>query len=172
MALLEGGVGALATSSGQAALTITLMTILQAGDEVVSSSNLYGGSYHLLADTLPKFGVKTVFVEPDDPENYRRAITPKTKALYGETIGNPKLNVLDVASVAKIAHENQIPLIIDNTFATPYICQPIKFGADIIIHSATKWIGGHGTRFAFSSLSPFPFLLDYVPLFVFTALEE
>jgi O-acetylhomoserine (thiol)-lyase len=145
MALLEGGVGALATSSGQAALTITMLTILQAGDEIVSSSTLYGGSFHLLADTLTKFGIKSTFVDSSDPENFRQAITDKTRCIYAETIGNPKLNVLDISAVAKIAHDNKIPLIVDSTFTTPYLCQPVKFGADIIIHSATKWIGGHGT---------------------------
>ena len=147
MALLEGGVGALATSSGQAALTITLMTILQAGDEIVASSTLYGGSYHLLGDTLPKFGIKTTFVDSDDPEGFRKAITDKTRAVFAETIGNPKLNVLNISAVAAIAHEFKIPFIIDSTFATPYVSQPISHGADIVIHSATKWIGGHGTRF-------------------------
>jgi len=145
MALLEGGVGALATSSGQAALTIAMMTILNAGDEVVSASTLYGGSYHLLGDTLPKFGIKATFVDSDDPAKVRAAITDKTRVLYAETIGNPKLNVLNIPALSAIAKEFKIPLIVDSTFATPYVCQPISHGADIVIHSATKWIGGHGT---------------------------
>lgn len=145
VALLEGGVGALALASGQAAETIALLNILRAGDEIVSSSTLYGGTYNLLAVTLPKLGITTHFVDSSDPENFRRAITPRTKALYAETIGNPKMDVLDFEPVAKIAHEAGVPLIVDNTFATPYLCRPFDYGADIVIHSATKYIGGHGT---------------------------
>lgn len=145
VAALEGGVGALATSSGQAAITYSILNIAKAGDEIVSASSLYGGTYNLFRYTLPKLGIKVKFVDPSDPENFRKAITDRTRAVYGELIGNPKLDVLDVESVADIAHEAGIPLIVDNTFATPYLCRPFDFGADIIIHSATKFIGGHGT---------------------------
>lgn len=145
VAYLESGVAALATASGQAALTLTLLNLCRPGDEVVSASNLYGGSYNLLAHTLAEFGVKTLFVDPSDPENFRRAITERTRVVYGETIGNPRLGVLDLEAVAEIAHEHGIPLVIDNTFATPYLCRPLEWGADIVIHSATKWLGGHGT---------------------------
>ncbi len=145
MALLEGGVGALAVASGQAAETLAIVNILRAGDELVSASSLYGGTYNLFAVTLPKLGITTRFVDPADPENFRRAITDRTKALYAETIGNPKMDVLDIEPVAKIAHEAGVPLIIDNTFASPYLCRPFDHGADIVIHSATKFIGGHGT---------------------------
>lgn len=145
VAALEGAVGALATSSGQAAITYSILNIAKAGDEIVSASSLYGGTYNLFRYTLPKLGIKVKFVDPSDPENFRKAITDRTRAVYGELIGNPKLDVLDVESVADIAHEAGIPLIVDNTFATPYLCRPFDFGADIIIHSATKFIGGHGT---------------------------
>lgn len=145
VALLEGGVGALATASGSAAITLAILNLAQAGDEIVSASNLYGGTYNLFAVTLPKYGIKVKFVNPDDPENFREAITEKTKAIFAETIGNPSLKVLDIEEVAKIAHENGIPLLVDNTFATPYLCKPIDHGADIVIHSATKWLLGNGT---------------------------
>ncbi len=145
MALLEGGVGALALASGQAAETIALLNILRAGDELVSSSTLYGGTYNLFAVTLHKLGITTRFVDASDPENFRRAINPKTKALYAETIGNPKMDVLDIEPVARIAHEAGVPLIVDSTFATPYLCRPFDYGADVVVHSATKYIGGHGT---------------------------
>jgi O-acetylhomoserine (thiol)-lyase len=145
MATLEGGVGALAVASGHAAQFVALATILNPGDQIVSSNALYGGSYTQLGITLRKWGIDVVFVDPDDPENFRKAITPKTRALYGETIGNPRINVLDIQALADIAHEAGVPLIIDNTFATPYLCRPIDFGADIVVHSATKFIGGHGT---------------------------
>jgi O-acetylhomoserine (thiol)-lyase len=145
MAQLEGGVGALAVSSGMAAITLAILNIAQAGDEIVSASTLYGGTYNLFAATLPKYGIKTHFVDPSNPENFRHAITPKTKAIFAETIGNPSLHVLDIEAVAKIAHEAGVPLIIDNTFATPYLCRPIEHGADIVVHSATKWLLGNGT---------------------------
>lgn len=145
IALLEDGVAAVATSSGMAAIALSIMNIAHAGDEIVAAANLYGGTYNLFAITLPKYGIKVHFVDSTDPENFRKAITPKTKAIFGEIIGNPSLHVLDVEAVAEIAHENGIPLIIDNTFASPYLCKPIQWGADIVIHSATKWIGGHGT---------------------------
>lgn len=145
VALLEGGVGALAVASGMAAITLAILNIAEAGDEIVSASNLYGGTYNLFGVTLPKYGIKVTFVDPEDPENFRAAITEKTKAVFAETIGNPSLRVLDIEKVADIAHEAGIPLIIDNTFATPYLCRPIEFGADIVIHSATKWLLGNGT---------------------------
>lgn len=145
MAALEGGIGALATSSGSAAITYAIMNIAGAGDEIVSASTLYGGTYNLFANTLPDFGIKTIFVDPDDPENFRRAITDKTKAIYFETIGNPGINLIDIEKVVKIAHENGIPVICDNTFGTPYLIRPIEYGVDIVVHSATKFIGGHGT---------------------------
>lgn len=145
VASLEGGVAALAVSSGQAAQMLAITSLCQAGDEVVASSTLYGGTYTQFDVTFRRMGINVTFVEPDDPENFRRAITPKTKCIYGETISNPRGNVLDIAKVAAIAHENKIPLIIDNTFATPYLCRPIEHGADIVVHSLTKFIGGHGT---------------------------
>ena len=145
MAALEGGVGALATAHGSAAITYAILNIAGAGDEIVSASTLYGGTYNLFSVTLPKLGIETVFVNPDDPENFRRAITDRTKALFIETIGNPLANIVDIEAVANIGHENGIPLIIDNTLATPYLIRPIEFGADIVVHSATKFIGGHGT---------------------------
>ena len=145
VALLEGGVWALAVASGQAAEMIALLNILRAGDELVSSSTLYGGTYNLFAVTLAKLGITTHFVDASDPENFRRAITSRTRALYAETIGNPKMDVLDIEPVARIAHEAGVPLIMDNTFATPYLCRPFDYGADVVIHSATKYIGGHGT---------------------------
>ncbi|NLI92455.1 MAG: homocysteine synthase [Peptococcaceae bacterium] len=145
IATLEGGVGALAVASGSAAITYSILNIAGAGDEIVSASTLYGGTYNLFLHTLPRLGIKTYFVNPDDPENFRKAITEKTKALYIEAIGNPGTNLVDIEAVANIAHENKIPLIIDNTFATPYLLRPIEYGADIVVHSATKFIGGHGT---------------------------
>ena len=145
IAALEGGVAALAVASGSAAITYSILNIAGVGDEIVSASTLYGGTYNLFSVTLPKLGIKTVFVDPDDPENFRKEINSNTKALYIETIGNPSINIVDIEAVAKIAHENKIPLIIDNTFGTPYLVKPIEFGADIIVHSATKFIGGHGT---------------------------
>ena len=145
MASLEGGVGGLATASGQAAQLVALTTLLQAGDEMVSSSTLYGGTYNQFALTFKRFGIQVHFVDAADPDNFRRAITPKTKLLYGETIGNPKADVFDIQAVADIAHERKLPLIIDNTFASPYLCRPFEHGAYIIVHSATKFIGGHGT---------------------------
>ncbi len=145
IAALEGGVGALAFASGHAAISAAIFNIAQAGDEIVSSSSLYGGTYNMFAYTLPRLGIKVNFVDSSDPENFRKAITPNTKAIYAETIGNPRIDILDIEKVAAVAHENGIPLIIDSTFATPYLCRPIEFGADIVVHSATKFIGGHGT---------------------------
>lgn len=145
VALLEGGTAAVALSSGMAAIAFSILNVAEAGDEIVADSNLYGGTYNLFANTLPRYGITTKFVDATDPENFKAAITDKTKALFGEIIGNPSLNVFDVEKVASIAHENGVPLLIDNTFASPYGSNPIEFGADVVIHSATKWIGGHGT---------------------------
>ena len=145
MAALEGGRAALAVSSGMAAQTTALLTLMQAGDELVSASTLYGGTYSQFDYQLRRLGIATHFVDPDDPENFRRALTPKTKALYAETIGNPLNNVLDIEAVGAIAREAGLPLVVDNTFATPYLCRPLEHGADIVVHSATKFIGGHGT---------------------------
>ena len=145
MAALENGRAALAVSSGMAAQMVALLTLMEAGDEFVSARTLYGGTYSQFDVTFRKFGITPHFVDPDDPENFRRALTPKTKAIYAETIGNPLSNVLDLEAVAAIAKEAGVPLVIDNTFATPYLCRPIDFGADIVVHSATKFIGGHGT---------------------------
>ncbi|MCQ9288483.1 homocysteine synthase [Staphylococcus gallinarum] len=142
---LEGGIGALATSSGQAAIHLALLNIVESGDEIVASSNLYGGTYNLLNITFKKLGIKVHFVDPSDPNNFKTAINNKTKAVYAETIGNPRIDVLDIEAVADIAHAHEVPLIVDNTFPTPYLLRPFEFGADIIVHSATKFIGGHGT---------------------------
>jgi O-acetylhomoserine (thiol)-lyase len=145
VAALEGGVGALATASGQAAITLSLLTLAHSGDEIVASSSLYGGTYTLLHYTFAQLGIKVHFVDATDPENFRQAITPKTRAVYAETVGNPKLDTLEIAAVAAIAHENGLPLVIDNTMPSPYLVQPFTHGADIVVHSATKFIGGHGT---------------------------
>jgi len=146
IAALEGGVAGLATSSGQAAQFLAITTIAQAGENIVSTSLLYGGTYNQFKVTLPRLGINVKFVDGDDPEDFRKLIDSKTKALYIETIGNPKLNVPDIIAVAKVAHDHGIPLIVDNTFgAGGYLCRPIEHGADIVVHSATKWIGGHGT---------------------------
>lgn len=145
MALLEGGIGALAVSSGLAAINYAIITLAGAGDEIVAASTLYGGTYSLFAYTLPKYGITTQFVDPDKVENFEEKINEKTKAIYIETIGNPGINVVDIEAVAKIAHKHNIPLIVDNTFGTPYLIRPIEYGADIVVHSATKYIGGHGT---------------------------
>ncbi|WP_214481083.1 O-acetylhomoserine aminocarboxypropyltransferase/cysteine synthase family protein [Bacillus sp. SM2101] len=145
VALLEGGIGGLALSSGMAAITTAILNLAGVDDEIVAAATLYGGTYNLLANTLPKYGITTHFVDPSKPENFAKAISSKTKAIFAETIGNPSLHVLDIEKVASIAHEAGIPLIIDNTFATPYLCRPIDYGADIVIHSATKWLLGNGT---------------------------
>lgn len=145
MAELEGGVGALGVSSGQSAITLSILNIAKAGDEIVASSSLYGGTRTLFQYTLKKLGINVKFVDSSDPENYKKEITDKTRALYGETIGNPKLDVLDIGAVAKIAHEAGIPLIVDSTVTTPVLVRPIQYGADVVVHSATKFIGGHGT---------------------------
>ncbi|HEY8602242.1 MAG TPA: homocysteine synthase [Thermomicrobiales bacterium] len=145
IAQLEGGVGALAVASGQAAQTLAILNILSAGDELLSATSLYGGTYNLFAHTLPRLGITVKFVDPTDPENFRRAIGERTRAIYAETVGNPKLDTLDIAAVAAVAHDAGIPLIIDNTFPSPFLVRPIEHGADIVVHSATKFIGGHGT---------------------------
>jgi len=144
LAALENGVGAVATASGMAAMHLAIATLLNAGDHIVASASLYGGTINLLAHTLPRFGITTTFVKPRDLEVFRAAIRPNTRLVIGETIGNPGLEVLDIPRVAEIAHAAKIPLLIDNTFATPYLSKPIALGADIVMHSATKWIGGHG----------------------------
>lgn len=145
MASLEGGAGAVAVASGQAAQFLTAASLCEAGDEFVTASTLYGGTFTQFDATLRRFGLTPVFVEPDDPENFRRAITPKTRFLYGETVANPRMNVLDIQKVADIAHKARVPLVVDNTFASAYLCRPIEHGADIVVQSATKFIGGHGT---------------------------
>ncbi len=173
VAALEGGLAALATASGQAAITYSILNIAGAGDEIVSASSLYGGTYNLFAITLAKLGIRVHFVDSADPENFRRAITPNTKAVFAETIGNPRGDVFDVEAVAAIAHEHGIPLIVDNTFPSPYLLRPIEHGADIVVHSATKFIGGHGTsiggvivdggRFDWKASGKFPGLTEADP---------
>ncbi|HEU4494989.1 MAG TPA: O-acetylhomoserine aminocarboxypropyltransferase/cysteine synthase [Rubrobacteraceae bacterium] len=145
VAALEKGVGALATASGQAAETLAILNIAGAGDEIVSAAQLYGGTYNLFHYTLPKIGIEVKYVEGNDPEAYRDAITDKTKAVFAETVGNPALNTLDIEALAAVAHEAGVPLIVDNTLPSPYLIQPLEHGADIVVHSATKFIGGHGT---------------------------
>lgn len=172
MAALERGVGALALASGQAAQFIAMVSLCQAGDEIVASKTLYGGTYTQFDVSFRRLGVQTTFVDPENPENFRRAITPRTRFLYGETIGNPRMNVFDIAAVAAVAHDHNLPLVIDNTFASPYLCRPIEHGADIVVHSATKFIGGHGTsiggvivdsgRFPWEK-GPFPQLVEPSP---------
>ena len=144
VAALEGGIGALATASGQAAQFLALSSLMESGDDLVAASTLYGGTYTQFDVSFRRLGYNAIFVEPDDPENFRRAITPRTCALYAETIANPRMNILDIQKIAAIAHEHKIPLIIDNTMASPYLCRPIEHGADIVLHSATKFLGGHG----------------------------
>ena len=145
IAALEGGVAALLVSSGSAATAYAIMNVAQAGDHIVSSPSLYGGTYNLFHYTLPKFGIEVTFVDnPEDPESWRKAVKPNTKAFFGETIANPKNDVLDIETIAKIAHENEVPLIVDNTVATPYLIKPIEWGADVVVHSATKFLSGHG----------------------------
>lgn len=173
VAALEGGVGALAVASGSAAITYSILNIAGTGDEIVAASTLYGGTYNLFSVTLPKLGIKTTLVDPDDVENFAKAITPKTKALYIESLGNPGINIVDIEKVARIAHDNGLPLIVDNTFGTPYLIRPFDFGADIVVHSATKFIGGHGTsiggvivdsgRFDWAASGRFPDLTEPDP---------
>jgi O-acetylhomoserine (thiol)-lyase len=144
LAALEGGVGAICTASGMAALHVAIATLMGTGDHIVASASLYGGTVGLLAQTLPRFGITTTFVKPRDHDGFRAAIQPNTKLILGETIGNPGLEVLDIPALAQIAHDAGIPLLIDSTFATPYLCRPLELGADLVMHSITKWIGGHG----------------------------
>ncbi|MDT3763736.1 homocysteine synthase [Priestia filamentosa] len=145
IATLEGGIGALGVSSGQSATAFSILNIASSGDEIVASSSLYGGTYNLFSTTLSKFGITVKFVNPENPENFKKELTEKTKAIFAETVGNPKGDVLDIEAVATIAHQHKIPLIVDNTVPSPYLLRPIEFGADIVVHSATKFIGGHGT---------------------------
>lgn len=145
VAMLEGGVGALAVASGSAAITYAILNIAKAGDEIVSSTALYGGTHNLFAHTLERFGVKTIFVNSDNPQDFDKAVTEKTKLIFAESVGNPKLGILDVKNMAEVAHKHNIPLIVDNTVPSPYLMRPIEFGADIVVHSATKFLGGHGT---------------------------
>ncbi len=170
VAALEGGVGALALASGSSAVTFAILNIAGAGDHVVSANSLYGGTYNLFVHTLPRLGVEVELVDPVDPENFRRAVRPSTKLLYAETVGNPKLDTLDIRAVADVAHEAGVPLVVDNTMATPYLIRPLDHGADIVVHSATKFIGGHGTsiggvvvdagRFDWSQNDRFPGLVE------------
>ena len=145
IAALEGGVAALATASGAAAITYTIQALAQAGDHIVAQKTIYGGSYNLLAHTLPQFGVETTFVDAHNLEELEGAIKDNTKAVYIETLGNPNSDIPDIEAIAKIAHKHGLPLVIDNTFGTPYLIRPIEYGADIVVHSATKFIGGHGS---------------------------
>lgn len=145
IASLEGGIGALALASGQAAQFLTVSSLCQSGDHLVSASTLYGGTYTQFDTTFRRLGFETTFVDPDNPDNFREAITAKTKLVYIETIGNPRMNIVDIEAVAKVAHDAGLPLVVDNTFASPYLCRPIEHGADLVVHSATKFIGGHGT---------------------------
>lgn len=144
IAQLEGGTAALATASGASAIFYAILNVANSGDHIVAASTLYGGTYELFKSTLSKLGITVSFVDPDDSTNFETAIKPNTKAIFAETIGNPRINVLDIEAVAAVAHANDIPLIIDNTFGTPYLIRPFDFGADIVVHSATKFIGGHG----------------------------
>ncbi|MBP5456488.1 MAG: O-acetylhomoserine aminocarboxypropyltransferase/cysteine synthase [Paludibacteraceae bacterium] len=145
IAALEGGAAALATASGSSAITYAIQNIAVAGDHIVSSSNLYGGTFNLLSNTLREQGLSTTFVDPSDPNNFEQAIRPNTKLLYAETLGNPNSNVIDLQAIANIAHKHGIPFIVDSTFATPFLLRPIEYGVDIVVHSATKFIGGHGS---------------------------
>ena len=141
---LEGGVGAIATASGQAALHLAVATLMNAGSHIVASRSLYGGSHNLMQYTLPRFGIETTFVDPGDVDAFRAAIRPETRLVFGETLGNPGLDVLDVPRVAEVAHRADLPLLIDSTFTTPYLMRPFELGADLLFHSATKFLGGHG----------------------------
>ncbi len=173
MAALEGGIGALAFASGAAAVTAAIMNIAFAGDNIVSANTLYGGTFNLFAHTLPLYGITTKFVHPDNVEGFEEAIDKRTKAVYIEALGNPNANIIDIAAIAAIAHRHQIPLLIDSTFATPYLLKPIDWGADIIVHSATKFIGGHGTslggiivdsgKFNWAATGKFPCLTEPDP---------
>jgi O-acetylhomoserine (thiol)-lyase len=173
IAALEGGVGAVCTASGTAALHLAVATLLSAGDHIVSSKNLYGGSFNMMNLTLPRFGITTTFVDPRDPSAFAAAIQPNTKLCYGETLGNPGIEVMDIQAVADVAHAHGLPLMIDSTFSTPYLFRPIEHGADIVMHSVTKFMGGHGTalggvivdggRFDWSASNKFPTLTEPYP---------
>jgi O-acetylhomoserine (thiol)-lyase len=170
VAALEGGVGAVATASGTAALHLAVASLLSAGDHIVASKHLYGGSYNMMSLTLPRFGITTTFVDPRDPQAFADAIQPNTKLCYGETLGNPGIEVMDVGAVADVAHAHDLPLMVDSTFSTPYLFRPIEHGADIVMHSATKFLGGHGTalggvlvdggRFDWSASDKFPTMTE------------
>ncbi len=144
LSALEGGVGAVCTASGQAALHLAIVTLMDAGGHIVSSKSIYGGSYNIFTHTLPRFGITTTFVDPRDPAAFKAAIRPETQLVFGETLGNPALEVMDIAAVGQVAHDAGLPLMIDNTFATPYLCRPFDLGADLVMHSVTKFLGGHG----------------------------
>lgn len=173
IAALEGGVAALATASGAAAITYTIQALAKAGDHIVASKTIYGGTYNLLEHTLPDYGIKTTFVDPEEDGAFEAAIQDNTKAIYIETLGNPNSNLVDIEALAKIAHAHKIPLVVDSTFATPYLIRPIEYGADIVIHSATKFIGGHGTaiggvivdsgKFDWEESGKFPHLVEPNP---------
>jgi O-acetylhomoserine (thiol)-lyase len=170
VAALEGGVGAVATASGQAALHLAIATLMGAGGHIVSSGSIYGGSHNLFSHTLPRFGIATSFVHPRDPGAFRKAIRPETRLVFGETIGNPGCEIMDLPAIAQIAHDAGVPLLIDNTFASPYLCRPFEHGADLVLHSATKFIGGHGVaiggvlvdggRFDWDASGKFPTLTE------------
>lgn len=170
IAALEDGVGGVATASGQAALTLAILTLMDQGAHIVASGSIYGGSHNLLTHTLPRFGITATFVDPRDADAFRAAITPQTRLLFGETIGNPGSEILDIPEISQIAHDHGLPLLIDNTFATPFLCQPIVHGADLVVHSATKFIGGHGVaiggmvvdsgRFDWEASGKFPTLTE------------
>ena len=144
LSALEGGVGAVCTASGQAALHLAIVTLMDAGGHIVSSKSIYGGSYNIFTHTLPRFGITTTFVDPRDPAAFKAAIRPETRLVFGETLGNPSLEVMDIEAVSGVAHDAGLPLMIDSTFATPYLCRPFDFGADLVMHSVTKFLGGHG----------------------------
>jgi O-acetylhomoserine (thiol)-lyase len=173
IAALEGGAAALATSSGSAAVTYAIQNIAHAGDHIVSAMTIYGGTYNLFAHTFEDFGITTTFVNPDDLSNFENAIKPNTKAIFIESLGNPNSSIIDIKGVAEIAHKHKIPLIVDNTFATPYLLRPIEYGADVVVHSATKFIGGHGTtlggviidsgKFDWEGSGKFPYLTEPNP---------
>ncbi|MCH2414792.1 MAG: O-acetylhomoserine aminocarboxypropyltransferase [Acidimicrobiales bacterium] len=183
IAALEGGVGAVCTASGQAAMHLAVATLLSAGDHIVSSRNIYGGTHNVLNLTLPRFGITTTFVDPRDPQAFADAIRPETRLVFAETLGNPGIEVLDVSAVAEVAHAHGLPLAVDSTFATPYLLRPIEHGADIVIHSATKFLGGHGVaiggvvvdggRFDWEASGKFPTLTEpYVGYHGITFTEE
>lgn len=173
VAALEGGVAALAVASGAAAIAYAFQNITRAGEHIVAAETIYGGTYNLLANTLPTYGVTATFVDPSDVANFERAVRPETRAIFIETLGNPNSNVIDIEAVAAVAHRHGIPLIVDNTFGTPYLIRPIEHGADIVVHSATKFIGGHGTslggvivdsgRFDWAASGKFPQLSEPDP---------